>query len=152
LDLAQNVQDSAILIEAHDALGQTLYSLGELGQAQAHLEQSILLYDPQHHRTLTFLCGGEDPGVACQCFAAWTLWLLGYPDQALKRTHEALRLAQAVAHPFSRAQALALAAGVHLFRREGPAAQERAEAAIALSTEQGFPNYVAGGTVRRGWA
>ena len=27
------------------------------------------------------------------------LWLLGYPDQALQRSHEALTLAQELAHP-----------------------------------------------------
>jgi len=41
---------------------------------------------------------------------------------------------------------------VHQHRREGQAAQERAEAAIRLSTEQGFPHWVASGTALRGWA
>ena len=40
----------------------------------------------------------------------------------------------------------------HQFRREGQAAQERAEAAITLSTEQGFRLWVAWGTMLRGWA
>ena len=47
LSLAQNERDPAfLLVEAHDALGQTFCFLGELSQAQAHLEQGILLYDP----------------------------------------------------------------------------------------------------------
>src|SRR6185436_16093473 len=65
LSLAQNGQEPTFLVEAHDGLGQSLMYLGELDQAQAHLEQALLLYDPQHHRDLTLLCGGEDPGVAC---------------------------------------------------------------------------------------
>ena len=44
------------------------------------------------------------------------------------------------------------AALLHQFRREGQAAQERAEAVIALSTEQGFPFWLAWGTIVRGWA
>ncbi len=32
---------------------------------------------------------------------SWTLWFLGYPDQALKRSHEALTLAQGLSHPYS---------------------------------------------------
>ncbi|MBS1252652.1 MAG: hypothetical protein MAG451_01693 [Anaerolineales bacterium] len=41
---------------------------------------------------------------------------------------------------------------VRLSAREGDAAQERAEAAIALSTEQGFPFFLTMGTILRGWA
>ena len=40
----------------------------------------------------------------------------------------------------------------HQLRREQQAVQERAEAAIALSREQGFPYWLAIGTIRRGWA
>ena len=71
-----SVQDPALLLEAHRALGHTLFWLGELSSARAHLEQGIALYDPQQHRSLAFLYG-LDPGVACLCFAAWALWHLG---------------------------------------------------------------------------
>ena len=127
----------------------TLFSLGEFVPAREHLEQGIALYDPQQHRSLAFLYG-YDPGVACLSYAALALWYLGYPDQALKRSHEALTLAQELSHPFSLALALVMAAMLHQFRREGQAAQERAEAAIALSTEQGFPYWLAAGNYRAG--
>src|SRR5262249_51519395 len=65
-------------------LGNTLNYLGELATAQVHLEQGIALYDRQQHRTHALLYG-QDPGVACRSYAAATLWLLGYPDQALQR-------------------------------------------------------------------
>jgi predicted ATPase len=81
-----------------------------------------------------------------------TLWLLGYPDQALQRGHEALTLARELADPVSLAIALCFAMWVHQFRREGRLAQERAEAAIALATEQGFTVVRANGTIFRGWA
>jgi predicted ATPase len=152
LSLAQSVQDPALLLQAHHALGNTSFWLGEVASAQAHLEQSIALYDPQQHRSHAFLYGGHDPGACCRSFAALTLWLLGYPDQALKRSQEALTLARALSHPHSLAHALSLAAKFHQFRREGQAAQGRAEAAITLSTEQGFPLWLAWGTIQRGWA
>ena len=43
-------------------------------------------------------------------------------------------------------------AWLHQFRREGQLTQERAEAVTALSAEQGFPVWLAQGTVLRGWA
>ncbi len=109
----------------------------------AHLEQGIALYDPQQHRSHAFLYG-QDPGVACRVYAALALWLLGYPDQALQRSHEALTLAQELAHPFSLAFALYFAARLHQFRREAQAAQERAEAAMALvDASRGLPIWLA---------
>src|SRR5262249_16127411 len=56
------------------------------------------------------------------------------------------------AHPFGLGFALVLAAMVHQLRREGRAVQACAEAAINLATEQGFPYWIAYGTILRGWA
>ena len=81
-----------------------------------------------------------------------TLWLLGYPEQALARLHEALALAHELAHPFSLAFARCWAAFVSQLRRDVPAVHEHAEAAVALSTAQGFPLWAAMGTSLRGWA
>jgi predicted ATPase len=115
------------------------------------LEQGIALYDPQQHRSLAFLYG-QDPKVTCLSYVAWALWLRGYPDQALDRSHEALTLAQELSHPFTLVFALNWAAIVHRFRREGEATQERAEAVIALSREHGFAQRLATGTILQGWA
>jgi predicted ATPase/class 3 adenylate cyclase len=149
--LAQRAQDPALLLEAHRVTGQTMYWLGEMAPARAHLEQGVTLYDPQQHRSHAFVYG-QDPGVACRAFAAWPIWVLGYPDQALQNIHEALTLAQELTHPFSLAFALIMAASVHQFRREAQAAQERAEALMTLCSEQGFPHWLTYGTILRGWA
>jgi predicted ATPase/class 3 adenylate cyclase len=149
--LAQREQDSSLLLEAHRVLGTTMLWLGEMAPARAHLEQGMALYDPQQHRSHAFVYG-QDPGVACRSFAAWPIWVLGYPDQALQSIHEALTLAQELTHPFSLVYALTMAAVLHQFRREAQAVQERAEALMTLSTEQGFPYWLAFGTILRGWA
>jgi predicted ATPase len=151
LTLAQRVQEVDLLLVAHNVLGDTLIWLGEFAGARAHLEQGLALYHPQQHRSHAFLYG-YDSGMHCLAFGAWALWYLGYPDQALRRIHAALTLGQELAHPFSLAFALAFAAWLHQLRREGPAAHERAVAVIALSTDQGFPFWVAWGTILRGWA
>jgi predicted ATPase len=78
--------------------------------------------------------------------------LLGYPDQALGRIHEALTLAQALSHPFSLAWARCIAAFIYQFRRDVPAVHAQAEAACTLASEQGFPLWVAYGTSIGGWA
>src|SRR5262249_50316193 len=151
LTLAQQVQDSAMLVAAHRALGSTLFHLGAPALAHTHFTQGLALHNPQQHRASAFLYG-EDAGVVCFSRAAWMLWWLGYPDQGLVRNDEAVILAQQSAHPFSLSYVLGHAAIFHQFRWEGCAAQERAEAAISLAKEQGFPYWRAIGSMLRGWA
>jgi predicted ATPase len=84
--------------------------------------------------------------------AAVALWVLGYPDQALRQQHAAHILAQEVAHPPSLAFTRMLAAIACQLRREAHAAHEQAEALISLATEQGFALFLAIGGILRGRA
>jgi len=52
LYLAQSTHDPALLLEAHRAVGSSLYWLGEFVSAQKHLEQALTLYNSQQHRAL----------------------------------------------------------------------------------------------------
>ena len=150
LTLAQQAQDSAMLVAAHRALGSTLFRLGAVASAPMHFAQGIALYDSHQHRTAAFRYG-EDAGVICHIYAAWTLWILGYPEQGLTRSQEAVTLAQQSAHPFSLGFALALAAVFHSSAVRGMCAQQHAEAAIVLAKEQGFPYWIAYSSILRGW-
>jgi len=148
LQLAQSMQDPTLFLRAHTALGLALFHLGALTQAREHLGQGITLHDSQKRRSHAL----QDPEVVFLCYAALVFWHLGYPDQAQKKIHEALTLARELSHPYSSALALYFSASLHQFRREGRAAQEQAEAVIALATEQGFSFLLAHGTTLRGWA
>ena len=151
LTLAQLLQDPMSLLGAHFALGGALLCLGEFPLSRQQWEQHLALYNPlQHHAHVVLF--GWDLGVFGRSWASHALWALGYPDQALAMSREALTLAQELSHPFSRAVALDYAAMLHQFCREPHAVHERAEAAIALCTEQGFAYYLAWGTTMQGWA
>jgi TOMM system kinase/cyclase fusion protein len=151
LALAQHLQDSAYVLEAHRSLAFTLFSLGEMAAARAQAEQGIALYHPHNHHAHVFTYG-QDPGTSCLAYAALALWYLGYPEQALQRCHEMLKLARERSHPFSLAHALYFASLLHQHRREVHEARECAEAAIALATEHGFALYVVRGRLQRSWA
>jgi predicted ATPase len=150
LTLAQHTQDSAMLVAACRAVGTTLL-MEARAPALTHLTQGMVLYDPQQHHTTAFRYG-EDNGVACFSRAAWTLWWLGYPDQGLVRSDEAVTLAQQSAHPLSLCFALTGAAVFHQCCRQERAVQAHAEAAIGLATEYGIPLYRAFGAILQGWA
>jgi predicted ATPase len=151
LVVAEREQDTSLLLQAHHAQWTTLFSLGEFAPAQAHLEQGFTLYDPQQHRHHAFLYGGHDPGVCCRSIAARSLWLLGYPDQAITKARDGMKLAQELSHPFSLCNALSTIAWVHQQRGERQATQERAETLMTFATEQGLPRFKMSGAVMHGW-
>jgi predicted ATPase len=151
LRLAEWERASDPLLTAHSALGSTLFFVGELVAARAELEQGISLYSPRQYRSHIYLYT-MDSGVILLGFVTWTLWFLGYPDQAQKRNQEVLKLGEEVAHPYSLAWALIYACWFHQHRREGEATQARAEAAITLATDQGFGQILAWATIACGWA
>jgi predicted ATPase len=151
LRLAEHQPDPAPLLVAHRILGTTLLYIGEWTAARGHMERTLALYAPQQHRSLAFLYA-QDPAMAALSFLSWTQWALGFPAQALARSHEALTLARDVSHPHSLAFALGPGCKFHQFRREVQATQAQAETWIALSTAHGFSQGLAESTILRGWA
>ncbi len=146
---AQITNDSTLLLLAHQALGQTSFQLGEQLLAKANLEKAISLYDRDRHRSLA-LALGADVGVVCVSYAAWTLWVLGYPEQALRRGREALALARELSHHHTLAFALWFFGLLRQYRREVHEAQQAADEMLALSAEHGFTAQYALGTILRG--
>jgi predicted ATPase len=94
---------------------------------------------------------GIDAGVQSLSYAARALWYLGYPEQALQRSREALARAQELDHPYSLADALSTGgAMVHLLRRDLQAAQALAEEALSLASEHDFRPFLAQSTALYG--
>jgi len=151
VSLAESMQDSGLLVEAHLAQGNSLFLFGKLLSALEHFERAISLYDPQKHHVHAFVYG-LDPQVFCFGRAAWLLALLGHLDQASKKMEESLALAHRQSHAYGLAVTLVHVINVLYVRREWPPLQEQAEAAIALCTEQGFGSILAQTTTYRGYA
>ena len=135
--LADEAHSPALQIEAYYARGIGLLYRGELPAGRMYLEQAVDLYDPYQHASLRFF-SGEDPGVASRSNTSNALWMLGYPEQARQAIQGAQTLAQELSDIFTVAAGSAWAAGCDLHYRDYARAQERAEAAITLSTEHGF--------------
>jgi predicted ATPase/DNA-binding winged helix-turn-helix (wHTH) protein len=149
--LAQRAKDPALLLRAHQAHGTTLFYRGEPTAARRNLERGLAIYR-RHTRDARGVRSGLSTAVICLGHDAWALWLIGYPDEALRRSHEALELAQELSHPHSIVYALHFCCVVHQFRGEVEAVRERAEAVVALATEQGFAFWRAYGAIMQGWA
>jgi DNA-binding winged helix-turn-helix (wHTH) protein/predicted ATPase len=150
LRLSERLPYPGLVLRGHWAIEITFMHLGEFAPALEHYEKALRLYDPKRHLDDGFLYA-LNPGVAMPCFAAWALWFLGQPDEALERIQEALTLARELSEPLSLAHALLFAAILHQLRREEELAQEHADAAFAVSSEHGLALYQAMSTVMRGW-
>src|SRR5215510_15721372 len=150
LSLAEQRADAILLAVAHWLTGVNLFHVGEFATGLAHLEQAYARYDPQHHHTYVTQFG-VDVGVFALSYISHALWGLGYPDQAVQRSREALALAQEVHHPFSLALAQDYAAMLQQFHREQHTANTHAEMAWTVCTEQGFAYYPAWATIIQGW-
>jgi len=151
LRFARTTRDTALLLEAHVALGLTSVCLGKFSTALNHLQEGIQLYDPEQHGGHA-LVYGQDPGVVCLSWTAWALWFLGYATQAVEKGREAVALARQLNYPINLAYALQCTAVCHQFRREGPQTLTYAKETITLADEQGFTLWSATGHILQGWA
>src|SRR5262249_55257863 len=152
LSIAQRQQDPVLLLAGHTLLGSHLWWTGNLAAARTHLEQGLHYHNPQQQKSL-WMSYGVDLAILCATDLALVLWCCGYPEQALRKSQEALSLAPELAHPHSLALALCWSAWLHQFcRRHEQILQEGTDAAITIATEQGLSFYVGILTAVRGWA
>lgn len=152
LALAQTQQNAELLVEAHIALGTTLFFLGKFSQASQHFEQVKVYYDPDRHHLLPFLYGGFEPTVYRLCYEAYLLWMQGYPDRSRQSSDEVLHLARELAHPYSLVYALGHTTIHFQFRLDGPTVQKLAAEATGLGREHGFSTFLGLAVILHGWA
>lgn len=148
---AQVQDDATLTATARYTLAISLFHLGDLVGAHDQLGSAPAGCDARvQNSPLTQF--GPLTGVLSLCYAAHTVWHLGFPDQALARSRAALALAEELNHPFMLAIAHAYAAMLHQFRDEPTAVRTRAEAAAALCDRYGVVYYRAMAEILRGWA
>ncbi len=151
LRLGERLPYPGLKMRGHLAMEISFTHLGEYDRAVDHFEKALRLFDPELHRNDAFLYA-LNPGIAMRCFAAWSLWFLGRPEQALERIQEAISLARLLSEPHGMAHAFFFAAILYQLRREPQMAQEYADATIAVASEHGLVMYQALATMTRGWA
>jgi predicted ATPase/class 3 adenylate cyclase len=151
LHLAESEGAAPERLIAHQQMAILLYFMGNPSASLERYERAIALHDPAKDRALT-LRYGEHLGVFVRIWMAWTLWILGHPDRAVRVCREAVQLGREAGHPFSLAYALLWAAVVHVMRRERQPARELAEAAMAIAEEEGFAFVLEGGRLVRVWS
>lgn len=110
------------------------------------------LYDAESHRLFSLRYGGPDAAVSSRSYLALAMWQLGYLDQSLKRSNEAVAFAQTLSDAFSLAFAAQFISYLRQYRREPMQAQEATDRVIALCREHTMTEVLALATSMRGWA
>ena len=123
-------------LQAHHSAWATSLFAGDPAAVCEHSDAGRRLYDPQRHHSHRLLYGGHDPGVCADCLGAVGRWLLGYPEDALAISSQALALAGRIAHPFSLGLALLFNGMLRLDCGEPESALLQLEAAETLASEQ----------------
>jgi predicted ATPase len=151
LVVAEHAGDEDLLIEACGLVGSCTLYLGELTEARASLERGLALYRPERHAAHA-LVYGQDP-VATMAFVARCHALLGHPDRARRRAAAFQAMTRNLStNPNTLGALHNQLAAFHLILREGGAAREHAEAAIALAREHDLPLWLGLGRMYRGAA
>lgn len=124
-------------------IGSRLH-LGRITEANIEFERMLAECDPTQLQRIT-----EEQGwnyaVHGRAWHAHALWLLGYPEAALRRGLDALGLAHELAQPFNQVVAMAYLALLQQWCADEAAAKARAEEALAFTIENRAPYY-------RAWA
>jgi adenylate cyclase len=148
--LAQDQNDSALMMGAYRALAVTLFWLGDFESAREYAMRGIEIWrsggvqSPVEEVTA--------PAVTCLCHEAIFEWHFGEIASCQATMAEAIALAKDLNDMHALAVALWLA-GILGHFEGNPATVERfASDLIELSTRHQFAYWLAGGEVLRGWA
>jgi DNA-binding SARP family transcriptional activator/predicted ATPase len=137
LSQARRAADPELVAWSHWHLGFVLFGLGEFVMAEDHLEQAIAYHAGEIGLQPAHAFPIADAGLSSLAYAACCLWCLGYPEQAAKRSHEALTLARQLKHPLSLADVLCYGGCLfHTMRRDVSGLKLCAEELMQLATDR----------------
>jgi predicted ATPase len=149
LALAEKQRATVPLMIGHRLMGSSLLLTGNIAKGRGHLGQAIALYDPAEHRPLATRFG-QDLGVSILSYWPLALWLLGYPEAALRHADDALKNAREMGQAATLMLALNFAAIPYTLRCDYAAAAAHAHELVALAEEKGSSFWQAYGMMIQG--
>ncbi|KJC42276.1 transcriptional regulator [Bradyrhizobium sp. LTSP885] len=109
--IAEASDDLTVKALAHAMLGRALQVTGDLAGSRAELDSLMRVFSHSHRGPLIL---GYDPHYHSYIALARTLWLQGYPTQALELARQGVEASEAMGHPAALALVLAGAASIFL--------------------------------------
>ena len=150
--ISDRLNDPALRMEAHHAAWACANALGDNAATIEHMRHGLAIYESEKHGAHAFSYGGHDTAVCGKAIGGMSLWLLGYPDQAIRSTDAAVALAESMGHAPSLSHALLFASQCRKYCRDASAVISMTDRLIALAREHRLMLYHAIGGVLHGWA
>jgi len=150
LAMSEATGNRAMGVAANNCLGITLHHLGDHRRAAERFARGLEDYSSAFRTS--FIGLPLDPGVSFVAESARVLWVLGYPDQALRRMQHARAIATSINHPESIAFAGLFGSFLHHFFGDPQETLRHAENVLAMSAERDVATTLAWGMVLHGWA
>jgi class 3 adenylate cyclase/predicted ATPase len=147
--LAEKQRATAPLMIGHRLMGLSLLFTGNIAEGRGHFDQAIALYDPAEHRPLATRFG-QDVGVVILSFRSLALWLLGYPEAALRDADDALKNAREIGQAATLMYALGHAPIPYTLCGNYAAAAAHAQELLALAEEKRALSWKANGIINQG--
>src|SRR4029077_4280984 len=144
LALAEKQRATVPHMIGHRIMGGSLLLAGDIVEGRAHYDQAIALYEPAEHRPLATRFG-QDVGVTALSFRSLALWLLGYPEVALRDADDALKNAREMGRAATLMHALSRIGILHILCGNYSVATARTNELFALAEEKGALFWKAGG-------
>ncbi|MBN1177849.1 MAG: AAA family ATPase [Anaerolineae bacterium] len=150
LDLSQSTGDLQVAVLAHYTLGGGFFFLGRLLPARDHLRQADALSFSQVAAKIMLPEAGID--VRSRVWLTQVLWALGYADQAIACSQQAVARARDLDHTFSWGFALAIGELiVHQLRGEPKAMRGVLQQLVSLGSDAGLGLFRLWAMLFQGW-
>ncbi|HLX38757.1 MAG TPA: adenylate/guanylate cyclase domain-containing protein [Candidatus Binataceae bacterium] len=135
------------LASALQLLGVAQIWRGHPAPARESFERAVSIFNRDLDKSLY---SPVDPVIPNRAHLAWANWMCGYPDRAMQSADEAVALALRLNRPFSIAFALQYKVSTDHLCRTYTDTVRVAQNLVSLARENGFPMWVACGTISIG--
>jgi tetratricopeptide (TPR) repeat protein len=121
--------------------------MGDVGGARAEPEQLLKVWSPSLQSSTIYLV--HDRHFRAGIALARTLWLQGYPAQAVERARETVKLAERMDHPASLTVLLTWVASIFLWTGDLQSAEEHINSSVAIAESYSLGPLAAVGRARK---
>jgi predicted ATPase/DNA-binding winged helix-turn-helix (wHTH) protein len=144
--IAETSDDLAVKALAHAMLGRALQTAGDIAGSRTELDSLMQMFSQSHRGPILL---SYDPHYYSYISLARTLWLQGYPTQALDLARQGVQASEAMGHPAALALVLAGAASVSLWAGDLDGALRHTDLSLSLAEANALGPLVAIGRGRK---
>jgi class 3 adenylate cyclase/predicted ATPase len=150
--IAQELDDPAVMLQAHHCAWGTKFNLGLFAESKAHSEAGLAIYDESAHARHRHIYLGHDPGVCSFHFGALAQGFLGFSERGARLESEGVSLARRLQHPPSLAFSLWKSCESSILRGNVSAATTMAQELARLTDAHELPMHRVSAIMLLGWA